>query len=66
MGFVSFRMLSSVVLELNDALYFHGLTKTLFVVSVTTNLACVVEFDNQQVIIKHHSEELGCVLSRGM
>jgi hypothetical protein len=46
-------MPSSDVLELNDVLYVPNLTKNLLLVSCMTDLQCVVEFDDQQVIIRN-------------
>jgi len=42
---------SGDVLKLSDVLYVLGLTRNLLLVSVMTDLLCVVEFDDQQVII---------------
>jgi hypothetical protein len=54
MGSISFCMPSSDVLELDDVLYVPGLTKNLLSISAMTDLRCVAEFDDQQVIIKDH------------
>jgi hypothetical protein len=46
------------VLELNDVLYVLGLTKNLLLVSTMTDLKCVVEFDDKQVIIIDHIKRM--------
>jgi hypothetical protein len=66
MGFVSFYMPLGDVLELDDVLYVLGLTKNLLSVSAMTDLRCVVEFDDQQVIIRDCSHEHGQVLAKGV
>jgi hypothetical protein len=45
-------MLAGEVLELIEILYVLGLTKNLLSVSCLIDLKCMVEFDDQQVIIK--------------
>jgi hypothetical protein len=53
MGSISFCMPTGEVLELHEVLYVLGLTKNLLLVSCLTDLKCMVEFDDQQVIIKN-------------
>jgi hypothetical protein len=45
---------------------FLGLTKNLLSVSVMIDLGCIVEFDDQQVIIQRRCPDLGQVLARGI
>ena len=57
---------SSDVLELDDVFYVLGLTMNLFLVLAMTNLRHVAEFDDQQVVVKDHSHDLGRVLAKGV
>ena len=57
---------SSDVLELDDVFYVLGLTMNLFLVLAITNLRHVAEFDDQQVVVKDHSHDLGRVLAKGV
>jgi hypothetical protein len=66
MSFLSFRMPSGNVLELNDVLSIPGLTKNLVSVSCMIDLQCVVEFDDQQVIIRKHNLDSSQALARGV
>jgi hypothetical protein len=59
LGSISFCMLAGEVLELHEVLYVLGMTKNLLLVSCLINLKCKVEFDDQGVIIKSHSPDLG-------
>jgi hypothetical protein len=52
MGSISFHMPTREVLELHEVLYVLGLTKNLLSISCLIDLKCMVEFDDQQVIIK--------------
>ena len=56
----------SDVLELDDVFYVLGLTMNLFLVLAMTNLRHVAEFDDQQVLVKDHSHDLGRVLAKGV
>jgi hypothetical protein len=46
MGSVSFLMPLGDVLELDDVLYVHGLTKNLLLVLAIMDLKCVAKFDD--------------------
>ena len=50
---------SSDVLELDDVFYVLGLTMNIFLVLAMKNLRHVAEFDDQQVVVKDHSHDLG-------
>jgi hypothetical protein len=51
-GFISFFMPSSDVLEIHYVLLVPRLTKNIVLVFFLIDIKCVVEFDDQQVIIK--------------
>jgi hypothetical protein len=62
---ISFRMLAEV-LELQEELYVPSMTKNLLLVSCLTDLNCMVEFDDQGVIIKSRSPDPSRVLARAV
>jgi hypothetical protein len=66
MGFISFHVPSSDLLELNGVLYVLGLIKNLLSNSIMVELGCIVEFKNQQVIIQRKCPNLGGVLAKGI
>ena len=57
-------MRSSDVLELDDVFYVLGLTMNLFLVLAMTKLRHVAEFDDQQVVVKDNSHDLGQVFAK--
>jgi len=54
------------VLELSGVLYVLCLTRNLLLVSIMIDLVCVVEFDDQQVIIWRRCLDPSRVLARGV
>jgi hypothetical protein len=59
-------MPSSHVLELSGVLYVHGLPNNLLSISIMKDLGCIVEFNDQQVILQRRCLDPGRVLVRGI
>jgi hypothetical protein len=66
LGSISFHMPIREILEFHEVLYVPGMTNYLLSISCLTNLKQCPKFDDQGLIIKGHSPDLGGVLARGV